>query len=161
MRRQHLENRLQIAKDQQDKKVARNILQILHQEADEKRWRRVNRSVGKPRCRQVLLVKVPGEDGGTEDFATKSGVYTVVKQNLSGRVCLASTTPSCSEYLFDDIGFWDNTESVQQILEGTYIFPEGTDPATHLLLEDAAATYANLSNEEVVTYVMSEDFQYY
>ena len=91
MRRQHLKNRLRIAKDQQDKKAAKDILQILHQESGKKRWRRVNISVGKPRCGQVLLVKVPGEDRGTEEFMTKSGVYAAVEKNLSNRFHLAFT----------------------------------------------------------------------
>ena len=80
MRRQHLTKCLRIAKDQQDEGTAKDILQILHQEADKNHWRRVNRLVGDPRCSQVLQVKVSGEDGGTEEFSTKSGVYAAAKK---------------------------------------------------------------------------------
>ena len=49
---------------------------------------------------------------------------------------------------------------MQQILEGTYIFLAGTDPATKLLLEEAVITYYKLSQEEVATYIMADDYQY-
>ena len=37
--------------------------------------------------------------------------------------------PSYSGKLVDDIGFLGDTEAAQQILEGTYEFPEDTDLA--------------------------------
>ena len=50
---------------------------------------------------------------------------------------------------------------MQQILEGTYVLPSGTNPATELLLKEATISYSKLSQEEAVTYVTSDDFQYY
>ena len=44
---------------------------------------------------------------------------------------------------------------------GRYDFPPDTDPATKLLLEEAAHTFGKLSAEEVSTYVTVDDFQYY
>jgi len=72
--------------------------------------------------------------------------------------CLAYTAPSCSGQLYNNIGFLGDTEQVQQILEGTYVFPDNTDPATKLLLEEASITYAKMSAEEVSTFVTVEDF---
>ena len=63
--------------------------------------------------------------------------------------------------LFDDIGFIGDTLSAQKILEGTYEYPPDTDPATQFLLEEAAATYAEMSADQIATYVTVEDFQYY
>jgi len=71
------------------------------------------------------------------------------------------SAPACSGKLFDDLGFLGVTESAQQILEGTYIFPEDTDPATILLLEESAITYTKLTKDEVASYVTVDDFQYY
>ena len=68
----------------------------------------------KPRCHQVLSVKMPCDNGGMEEFATKLGVYAEVKANLSNRFWLAFTASSC-------FGFLGDIESVQQILKGTYI----------------------------------------
>lgn len=63
--------------------------------------------------------------------------------------------------LFDDIGFIGDTKSAQQILDGTYVFPLGIDPATQFLLEEAGFTYRKMLNKEVATYVTTEDFQDY
>ncbi len=49
----------------------------------------------------------------------------------------------------------------QQILEGTYEYPQDLDPATQLLFEEAAATYAALSPTKIATFVTMEDFQHF
>ena len=43
----------------------------------------------------------------------------------------------CSLKLFDDLDSTGDTEVAAQLLEGTYVFPEGTDRATRLLLREA------------------------
>ena len=53
------------------------------------------------------------------------------------------------------------TEAALQILEGTYCYPPVTDPATNLLLEEAAITYSKLSADKIAAHVIAEDFQYY
>ena len=59
------------------------------------------------------------------------------------------------------MGFVGDTEAARAILEGTYVYPPDIDPATKLLLEEAAMTYAKMPAEEIATYVTVEDFQYY
>ena len=59
------------------------------------------------------------------------------------------------------MGFVGDTEVARAILEGTYVYPPDPDPATKLLLEEAAMTYAKMPAEEIATYVTVEDFQYY
>ena len=103
IRRQHLKNRLQVAKDQQDEKAAKDILQILHQTADKKCSQRANRSVGKPRCGQVLLVRLPGDNGGTEEFTTKFGVYMAVENNLSKVASMKSAIEVKSMHSLDNM----------------------------------------------------------
>ena len=80
--------------------------------------------MGKPRCGQVLSVKVDLEDSlgeSTKEFTTEEGVFLQVKKNLSECFRLAFTALSCSGACFDDIGFLGDMEAVQQILEGTNI----------------------------------------
>ena len=96
-----------------------------------------------------------------EEFSTKSDVFYRVSKTLAKRFTLAFSAPSMSGELYDDIGFLGDTLAAQQILEGTYTFPADCDPATRLLLEEAARTYAFMSTEEIATYVTVEDFQYY
>jgi hypothetical protein len=46
-------------------------------------------------------------------------------------------------------------------VEGAYEYPPDLDPATRLLFEEAAVTYASLSPTEIATYVTPEDFQHF
>ena len=47
------------------------------------------------------------------------------------------------------------------MLEGTYVFPEGIDPATKTLLDECSVIYLSMSREEVSTFATTEDYQYY
>ena len=60
---------------------------------------------------------------------------------------------------FGDIGHLADGPAAQQILEGTYEYPDDLDPATRLLFEEASATYKALSPTKVATYVTPEDFK--
>ena len=110
----------------------------------------------------VLSVRVKSTTGGEDEtFESETGIFESVKTHLSDRFRLAFSAPSCSGQLFDDIGYIGDTETTQQILEGTYVFPADLDPATKLLLEEAAITYASMSKEDVANYVSVADFQLY
>ena len=80
-------------------------------------------------------------ENGVETHETEEGIFGEVSKNLSQRFRLAFTAPCYSGELFDDIGFIGDTAAAKAILEGTYVYPPGTDPATKLLLEEAAITY--------------------
>ena len=43
-----------------------------------------------------------------------------------------------SDRLFDNLGFMGDFERAQHVLEGTYVFPEGIDPVTAILLEECS-----------------------
>ena len=60
-----------------------------------------------------------------------------MSKSLVQRFTGAFTAPCYHGRLFDDLGFTGDTEAAAQLLEGNYEFPEGTDPATKLLLEEA------------------------
>ena len=151
MRRRHLKSRLKHAKDREDEESAAAIIPILHKEENRKRWCRVKPTTGTKRGQAVTSVRVKTE-GEDELYEKEDGVFGQVSKNLADRFRLSFTAPCCKlGPLFDDIGFLGDTEAAQQILEGTYIFPPGTDPATKLVLEEAAHTYSEMTNEEVST----------
>ncbi len=61
---------------------------------------------------------------------------------------------------FENVGHLLDGPATQQILEGTYKYPQDLDPATRLLFEEAEATYAPLLPQEVAMYVTPADFQH-
>ena len=84
-----------------------------------------------------------------------------MSSHLSQQFRLAFSAPCHSGQLFSDIGFLGDTAAAHAILEGRCVFPDDTDPATRLLLEEAVHTYARMSRAEVATYVTVEDFEFY
>ena len=160
LRREHLTSRIREAEARGDSKGKQAIINIIRKESKRKRWRRVNRTTKEPRGGQVLSVRVQVGDA-TERHDTEDGIFGAVSNHLAERFRLAFSAPCMSGQLFDDIGFIGDTECAQQILEGTYVFPPGTDPATQFLLEEAGITYQKMSKEEVAMYVSTEDFQDY
>ena len=79
---------------------------------------------------------------------------------LADRFSRAFSLPFYSGRLFDDLGFMGDSECAQQVLEGTYAFPEGIDPATKMLLEECSMVYLSMLREEVSMFVTAEDYQY-
>ena len=163
-RAQHLSNLVEKAEAKGDSNKVRILKAIIKRERDRKQWGRVNYSTRKPRGEQVFSVKVPVPDAGDEifeEYTTEDAIFDQVSTGLDERFRLAMSAPAYSGQLFDDIGFCGDTAAAQAILEGTYVFPPDCDPATRLLLEEAAKTYRQLSNEEIASYVTLEDFQYW
>ena len=64
LRRKFLTTLVSNATRQGDTERASKVTGIIHREASQKRWKRVNKTVGKVRGGLTLSVKVPTADGG-------------------------------------------------------------------------------------------------
>ena len=53
-----------------------------------------------------------------------------MSESLVKRFEVAFLAPCYSGRLFDDLGLTEGTETAAKLLQGTYEFSEGTDPAT-------------------------------
>jgi hypothetical protein len=63
--------------------------------------------------------------------------------------------------LHGDFGFLENTDSADQVLQGSYVYPKKMDTHTKLLLQEAQNIFHRLSEEEVVDFAAITDFQPY
>jgi hypothetical protein len=104
---------------------------------------------------------VPTANGGHTKYKMKEGLFEVVSPILLERFLSALVAPCHQGTFFEDVGHLVDGPVLQQILKGTYQYPQDLDPATRLLFEDAAYTYAALSPREIATYVTLEDFQHF
>ncbi len=100
-------------------------------------------------------------DGGFSEFTTKEDVFLAVSETLVERFQLALIAQCHQGTFFQDVDHLADSPAAQQILEGTYKYPQDLDPATLLLFEEAAATYTALSPTKIATYVTVEDFQHF
>ncbi len=162
MRVAFLCTRIQSAKNRNDEKAVKDIERMLRREAQAKQWKRLKHSTKKDQGGAVYSVRVQSHSTDDDEvYETEDGIFKNVSTHLAERFRLVFSAPCHSGKLFDNIGFIGDTEAAQQILEGTYEYEEGLDPATRLLFEEAAKTYASMPREKIATFVTAEDFQYY
>ncbi len=153
--RQFLKQLVTLAKLSGDCTRTTKMSGLLQKEASRKRWQRVNNSMGKKRGSLTIAVKVPTADGKVDKFKTKDRVFLELSKTLTKRFQSALVAQCHRGTLYKDIGHLADGPV------GTYMYPSDSDPATRLLLEEAAATYAALSPTEVATYVTMVDFQHF
>ncbi len=63
--------------------------------------------------------------------------------------------------LHGNFGFLANTDLADQVLQGSYVYPKNMDTHTKLLLQEAQHIFCRLSEEEVVDFVSTTEFQSY
>ncbi len=133
----HLQNRLEIARENEDKEAENNILAIMHQERDRGFWRRMNYVLGKPRSGACFRCQVPQEDGAVIEHTTQSALQDAIWANIHNkRFHLAEEAPICSGQLRGTFGYNAICRTARDILVGTYANPLDFDKATkEILLE--------------------------
>jgi hypothetical protein len=140
---------------------ASKVAGIIQKEAIHKKWRQINQSMRKPCGSLTVCVKVPTSDGGPREYKTKEGLFDTVSPILLGRFQSVLVAPCHSGTFFKDVGHLVNGPVSQQILEGTYEYPQDLDPATRFLFEEAAHAYLALSPKAIATCITPENFQHF
>ena len=67
----------------------------------------------------------------------------------------------CNGPIFGLLGYNADAEAGMEILEGTFIPPKGTDPATIIILNKIARIWKLMGDGEVSIIIAKEDFQHY
>jgi hypothetical protein len=88
-----LKSLVSTAKHKGDKARAAKILEIIHKEASQKRWRRVNFSTCAARGGLIVAVKTPTASRGVDEFKTKEGIFHAVSATLVERFQSAFIAP--------------------------------------------------------------------
>ena len=107
------------------------------------------------------MVETVDEDGKVTQHKTKEAVEGALHGEIGSRFNRAESAPICNGPLFELLGYNADTEAGMQILEGTFVAPPGTDPATIIILREIARIWTLMGNGEVSIIVTKEDFQHY
>ncbi len=95
-------------------------------------------------------------------YATREGVESQGAAAIEMRYKVAPGAPILQDaWLHGNFEFLANTVLADQVLQGSYIYPENMDTHTKLLLQEARHIFHRLSKEEVVDFVSTTDFQSY
>jgi hypothetical protein len=159
MRMEHLQNRLKIARDRNDETAEKAIIRILRREFDKKRYRRLKIAFGKRKALPASQVAVECTSGPDAIFSTKDQMEEVVADMLTDRFQDAHRCPIGEGQLLEDLGYLADTPAAQDIMNGTYKFPENMCKYTRLLLEEASHIFKECAGETIKTHVSSEDFR--
>ncbi len=94
-------------------------------------------------------------------YNTEDTVLKNATEHLSTQFWQAYLAPIYLTRILDDICHLGNTQSAQDILDGTYAYPSDTDQWKMKILQEAHILYQLLSNESIDTTVSVYDFQDY
>eukprot|EP00956_Cyclotella_meneghiniana_P010074 scaffold13929_cov79-Cyclotella_meneghiniana.AAC.4 len=154
-RTQHLNKRLEAAREKQDEEAERRILQIIRRERDRAFWRRLNFSLGKRRGSSVASVQVPDGEGGHVELNSQKEVQEAIWNNVhQSRYHLAEEAPICQGRLRGEFGYNAETLAARQVLAGTYQFGEDFHEGTKRICEaisDISSTVQMDSIDQIIT----------
>ena len=80
---------------------------------------------------EVYYIKV-NIDEGKQLHETEDRIFGKGSKDLGVRFWLAFTAPCYLGALFDNVGFIGDTAAVKSILDGTHVYPPGTDSDTFI-----------------------------
>jgi hypothetical protein len=95
-------------------------------------------------------------------YATREGVESQGAAAIEMLYKVARGAPILKDArLHSNFEFLVNTVMADQVLQGSYIYPDNMDTHTKLLLQEARHIFHRLSKEEVVNFVSTTHFQSY
>ena len=93
-------------------------------------------------------------------YSTRDGVETIASTAIAERYKTSQGAPILqNEELHRDFGFLANTESMAQVLQGTYVYPQSTKRYTRILLQEAHEIYKQLPEGDVPIFLSLRDYQ--
>lgn len=161
LRKDHLTRRLDIAKERGDTEAIKAIKRIIKKERKKKAWS-LGRSVyGKPRGKAVLAVEVKDDNGIAQSYSTQAEIEQQAVNELDPRFRLSESAPIFTSPLIDHVGPLGENPAVKEILNGTFVYPDGCDKWTIAIMKAACDVFQHMSPEEISNLVTQEDFQEY
>jgi hypothetical protein len=101
------------------------------------------------------------ENGEVVEYTDKEEIEQVVREMTQDRFTLASSSPLCNGLLGEELGYIADTEVARQILEGTFVPPEGTSDATIIVLEEISKIAKEVTLGSARIDVQTEEFSTY
>jgi hypothetical protein len=148
--RKHLNNRLRIAQEEEDKEAFQKISAIIQREQQRNFWRRLNYFTGKNKTRSATSIQVEERGGAIAEHTTREPVeQTIFFEIHNKRYTMAGEAPICNNKLFAQFGYTANKGAAQAVLDGTYIAPEGSDQATLDLFAEVAEIRRQVPQDSV------------
>jgi hypothetical protein len=158
---EHLRTCLGKASARGNAAAVKSIIGILRSKSTRCCWRSLRRAVNPDRGGAVTRLRVQ-TDGGDLLYATRDEVEQQAANHIGRRYKTAEGAPIIQDLrLHWDFGFLADKAATDRVLQGTYAYPTSMDPYTKLLLQEAHHIFSRMSEEEVVDFVTTTDFQHF
>jgi hypothetical protein len=160
-RTRHLNNCLSRARDEEDSKKEREILDIIKCKKDQRFWRQLNYTMGKPRSGSVRRVLVEDDKNGIlTEHVTQESVQEAIFNNIHQKqFYLAENRPACIGRLRGLFGYNTTTVTAQLILQRRYVYPADFDQATRDICEECARIRkSGIKKDSTRTVITKEDW---
>jgi hypothetical protein len=158
----HLENRRQIALEEEDKEAFKKIIAIIQREHQHNFWRKLNYVTGKKKTRSAMSIQVEGQDGAIMEQTMQDAVkQTIFSEIHKKRYMLAGEAPICNGNLFQDFGYMATTPALCAVLDGTYVLPPSSDAATSELFPEGKIAKNHSPEDEAILFPSPRFFTFF
>ena len=104
-RRKHLENRRQIALEEESEDAFKKISAIIQREHQHNFWCKLNYVTGKKKTHSATPIQVEGQDGAIMERITQDAVEQTISSEIHEKqYTLAGEAPICNGNLLQDFG---------------------------------------------------------
>lgn len=136
---------------------AKQLKAIKHREDIRLQFRSIRHVCKKMKKTAVIMVEKLNETGEIETLTNKEEMEEECRRSCKARLLQTRSTPFHQPPLNTEFMGFEDTPAVQQVLQGTYEAPAGTDPYAKLLLKYFKTPAASLANEPVkITWTTEE-----
>jgi hypothetical protein len=161
-RRKHLNARLRLAQEKEDEEAIAKISAIIQREQQRNFWRRLNYCTGKKQTRSATTIQAEVPGGGIVEHTTQEPVeQTIFSEIHNKRFTMAGEAPICNGDLFDEFGYTANTTAGRDVLDGTYVAPDGTDQATVDIFAEVAEIRQRVPQDSVSICITPQQWKRY
>ena len=119
-----------------DTDVETEAKKLRTQEKQRRQGRNVKRMLGKLGNSRVTKLFYTENDGTRVQCDTQLAMERACFEENESRFSQSDMTPPMVSPILDELGILGDTDAIEQILEGNYVAPEGTDPYMKELLEE-------------------------
>ena len=134
MHTKYLNAKLQVAIDAEKDEDVKSLELLIKNERQRKVWRGMRYVTSPNRAGGVTKVIISKEGKDYEICNTKETVERGLANSLSECFSCAESAPIRQGALFELLDYSADIKTTEQILEGTFIPPQDTDPATVIIL---------------------------
>ncbi len=134
---ENLENRRQIALEEEDEEAFKKISAIIQREHQRNFWRKLNYVTGKKKTCSAAFIQIEGQNGAIMEQTTQDAVEQTILSEIHKKwYMLAGEAPICNGGLFQDFGYMATSPASRAVLDGTYVLPPSSDAATSELFSE-------------------------